>query len=111
MPASTIYPKGIQNPNATVGNGFLNFSYEIVYNYSDQTSSGDNTALYSYYLPADAVALTLLTNYDGGYADLFELSYQNQQLSFTYGEYYDISNGIMLDPAAVYSLIVGALGI
>jgi len=111
MPASITVAKGAQNFAATVSNGFLNFSYEVVDNYNTDTSTGDSTTGYSYFLPANAVSLTLLNNYNGGYTDLFELSYQNQQVSFTYGEYYDIANGNTLDVGAVYALIVGALGI
>lgn len=111
MPASQTYAKGIQNPAASVVNGFLNFSYEVVDNYNTVTSTGDSTTAYSYYFPADAVSLTLLINQDSSLGELFELSYQNVQLSFTQGEYFDISNGVLLDPGAVYSLIIGALGI
>ena len=111
MPATTIYPKGVQNFAASISNGYLIFSFDIIENYSDQTSSGDSSIGMSYFFPGNAVTLTLLTNYNEGYADLFELSYQNQQVSFTYGEYYDINNGVILDPGAIYSLIIGALSI
>jgi hypothetical protein len=111
MPASITYAKGAQSFAATVVNGFLNFSYEVVDNYNTDTSTGDSTTAYSYYFPADAVALTLLLNQSAGNAELFELSYQNVQISFSAGEYFDISNGITLDVGAVYGLIVGALSI
>jgi len=111
MPASITYAKGIQNFAATVANGFLNFSYEVVDNYNTDTSSGDSTTLYSYYFPETAVSLTLATNQGTGLGELFELSHQNIQLSFAAGEYFDITNGVLLDPNAVYALIVGALSI
>jgi len=111
MPASITYAKGIQNFAATVVNGFLNFSYEVVDNYNTDTSTGDSTTAYSYYLPADAVSLTLINNQDSGSAELFELSYQNVQISFSAGEYFDIINGTLLDVGAVYSLVSGALAI
>jgi len=111
MPASITYAKGAQNFTATVVNGFLNFSYEVVDNYNTDTSTGDSTTAYSYYLPADAVSLTLINNQDSGSAELFELSYQNVQISFSAGEYFDIINGTLLDVGAVYSLVSGALSI
>jgi hypothetical protein len=111
MPASQTYAKGIQNYAATVGNGFLNFTYEVVDNYNTDTSTGDSTTAYSYYFPADAVSLTLLNNQVLGSALLFELSYQNVQLLFSAGEYFDIPNGVTLDVGGVYGLIIGALGI
>jgi len=111
MPATTVYAKGAQNFAASVSNGYLNFTYEVIDNYSDQTSSGDSTTAYSYYLPADAVSLIVINNQISGFAELFELSYQNVQISFRAGEYYDIANGIPLQVGAVYSLIVGALSI
>jgi|LakMenE18May11ns_1017448.scaffolds.fasta_scaffold9929601_3 hypothetical protein len=111
MPASITYAKGAQNFTATVVNGFLNFSYEVVDNYNTDTSTGDSTTAYSYYLPADAVSLTLINNQDSGSAELFELSYQNVQISFSAGEYFDIINGTLLDVGAVYSLVSGALAI
>ena len=111
MPATTVYAKGAQDFAATVANGFLNFSYLVVDNYSDQTSSGDSTTAYSYFFPADAVSLKLIINTVSGSSELFELSYQNVQISFSAGEYYDIANGATLDVGGVYSLIVGALSI
>ncbi len=111
MPASIIYAKGIQNFAATVANGFLNFSYEVVDNYNTDTSSGDSITAYSYYFPETAVALTLINNQNSGSAELFELTHQNIQLSFAAGEYFDISNGTILDVGGVYSLVSGALSI
>lgn len=111
MPAGPIQAKGIQNISASVANGFLNFTYEVVDNYNPNTSTGDSTNNYSYYLPAAAVALTLVTNQSSGQTELFELSYQNIQVSFAAGDYYDITNGITLDVGGVYGLIIGALGI
>lgn len=111
MPATTVYAKGIQNFAATVSNGYLNFTYEVIDNYSDQTSSGDSTTLYSYYFATNAVSLKLITNLSEGSNILFELSCQNEQISFASGEYYDIANGITLEVGAVYSLIAGALSI
>jgi hypothetical protein len=111
MPASMTYAKGAQNFAATVANGFLNFSYEVVDNYNTDTSTGDSTTAYSYYFPADAVSLTIILNQVSGSIELFELSYQNVQISFSAGEYFDISNGVTLDVGAVYGLIVGALSI
>jgi len=111
MPASITYAKGIQNFAATVANGFLNFTYEVVDNYNTDTSTGDSITAYSYYLPADAVSLTIILNQDSGSGEIFELSHQNIQLSFAAGEYYDIANGVLLDPNAVYGLVIGALGI
>jgi hypothetical protein len=111
MPASITYAKGAQNFGATVANGFLNFTYEVIDNYNTDTSTGDSTTAYSYYFPADAVALTILVNLNSGNTELFELSYQNVQISFSAGEYFDIINGTTLDVGAVYALIVGALGI
>ena len=111
MPASIIYAKGIQNFNATVASGFLNLTYEVVDNYNTDTSTGDSTTLYTYYFPETAVALTLATNQGTGLGELFELSHQNIQLSFAAGEYFDILNGNLLDPNAVYALVSGALAI
>ena len=111
MPASITYAKGIQNFTATVVNGFLNFSYEVVDNYNTDTSTGDSTTIYSYYFPETAVSLTLINNQDSGSSELFELSYQNVQISFSAGEYFDIINGTLLDVGAVYSLVSGALAI
>ena len=111
MPAPITYAKGALSFGATVANGFLNFTYEVVDNYNSGTSTGDSTTAYSYYLPADAVALTLLVNQSSGNTELFELSYQNVQISFSAGEYFDIANGVTLDVGAVYGLIVGALSI
>lgn len=111
MPASIIYAKGAQNFAATVVNGFLNFYFEVVDNYNTDTSTGDSTTVYSYYFPADTVSLILVLNQTTGLGDLFELSYQNQQVSFKQGEYFDINNGILLDPNAVYGFVVGALSI
>jgi hypothetical protein len=111
MPTGITYAKAAQNFNATVANGFLNFSYEVVDNYNTDTSTGDSTTLYSYYFPETAVALTLIVNQDSGLAELFELTHQNIQLSFAAGEYYDISNGVTLDVGAVYGLVIGALSI
>jgi hypothetical protein len=111
MPAGPIQAKGIQNFAATVANGFLNFTYEVVDNYNPNTSLGDSTTQYSYFLPADAVGLTLLMNQSSGNTELFELSYQNIQLSFASEQYYDITNGITLNVAGVYALVIGALGI
>jgi len=111
MPTSQIYAKGAQNFSAIVVNGFLNFAFEVVDNYNTDTSSGDSTNLYSYYFPADAVGLTLVTNLESTRAELFELSYQNIQLSFAAGEYYNITNGQILDVGGVYNLILGALGL
>jgi hypothetical protein len=110
MPASIIYAKGAQNFNATIANGYLIFSYEVVDNYNPDTFSGDSTTAYSYYFPADAVALTLLINQSLGSSELFELSYQNIQISFSAGEYFDITNGVTLDVSGVYALVAGALG-
>jgi hypothetical protein len=111
MPASITYAKGAQNFGATVANGFLNFTYEVVDNYNTDTSTGDSTTAYSYYFPADAVSLTAIINQVSGSSELFELSYQNVQISFSAGEYFDITNGTTLDVGAVYALIVGALSI
>jgi hypothetical protein len=111
MPASIIYAKGAQNFNATIANGYLNFSYEVVDNYNTDTSSGDSTTAYSYYFPSNLVSLTFIINQISGSSELFELSYQNKQISFSAGEYFDISNGTTLDVGAVYGLIIGALGI
>jgi hypothetical protein len=111
MPASITYAKGAQNFAATVINGYLNFTYEVIDNYNTDTSTGDSTTAYSYYFPETAVSLTLITNQVSGSSELFELSYQNVQISFSAGEYYDIANGVTLDVGAVYSLIVGALSI
>lgn len=111
MPAPITYAKGAQSFGATVANGFLNFTYEVVDNYNSGTSTGDSTTAYSYYLPADAVALTLLVNQSSGNTELFELSYQNVQISFSAGEYFDINNEVTLDVNGVYVLIIGALSI
>lgn len=111
MPASITYAKGAQSFAAEVVNGFLNFSYEVVDNYNTDTSSGDSTTAYSYYFPADAVSLTLINNQDSGSTELFELSYQNVQISFSAGEYFDITNGVTLDIGAVYFLVIQALAI
>lgn len=111
MPAGPIQAKGIQSISANVVNGFLRFSCEVVDNYNPNTSTGDSTTLYSYDFPVNAVALTLLVNQSSGNTELFELSYNNIQVSFASGEYFDISNGITLDVGGVYGLIIGALGI
>ena len=111
MPASITYAKGAQNFGATVANGFLNFTYEVVDNYNTDTSTGDSTTAYSYYLPSNAVSLTLINNQGSGSSELFELSYQNVQISFSAGEYFDIINGTTLDVGGVYSLVSGALAI
>jgi len=111
MPSSITYAKAAQDFAATVSNGFLNFTYLVVDNYNTDTSTGDSTTAYSYYLPADAVSLTLIINTVSGSSELFELSYQNVQISFSAGEYFDIANGVTLDVGAVYSLVVGALSI
>jgi hypothetical protein len=111
MPALPIYAKGIQNFAASVANGFLNFTYEVVDNYNPNTLTGDSTTLYSYYLPAAAVALTVVTNLSPVQTELFELRYENIQLSFAAGEYYNITNGQILDVGGVYNLILGALGL
>ena len=111
MPGAPIQAKGIQNFNATVTNGYLNFTYVVVDNYNPDTSLGDRTTEYSYYFPANLVSLTLINNQTSGSSVLFELSYQNKQISFSAGEYFDISNGTTLDVGAVYGLIIGALGI
>ena len=111
MPASQIYAKGAQNFSAIVVNGFLNFAFEVVDNYNPDTSLGDSTTFYSYIFPSDAVALTLLVNQSSGNTELFELSYQNIQVSFAAGEYFDITNGVALDLSNVYGLVIGALGI
>ena len=111
MPAGTVYAKGIQNFAASVVNGYLNFAFEVVDNYSDQTSTGDSITQYSYYFPETLISLKLALNLNAGYGELFEISCQNTELSFAQGEYYDIANGVLLDPNAVYGLVSGALSI
>ena len=111
MAAPITYAKGAQSFNATVANGFLNLTYEVVDNYNAGTSTGDSTTAYSYYFPADAVSLTLIVNQGSNYTEYFELSYQNIQISFSAGEYFDIVNGVTLDVAAVYNLVILALAI
>lgn len=106
-----IYSKGIQNFAASIINGYLSFSYEVLDNFNSNTLTYDSKTQYSYFFPETAVSLNLTTNLLDSYTLLFELSYQNVQLSFAKGEYYDISNSDMLDPAGVYSLVSGALGI
>ena len=111
MPASQTYAKGIQNYSATVANGYLNFAYEVIDNYNTDTSTGDSTTLYSYYFPADAVSLTLIVNQSSSFTELFELRYQNVQISFSAEEYYDIPNGVTLNVGGVYALVSTALNI
>jgi len=111
MPTGVTYAKGIQNFAASVVNGYLNFAFEVVDNYNTDTSTGDSITQYSYYFPETAVALTLINNQNSGLAELFELTHQNIQLSFAAGEYFDITNGVLLDVGGVYSLITGALSI
>ena len=109
MPAGHIYPKAIQNINAVVSNGFLGFSYDVIENYNADTFSGTNTNQYSYQFPITAISLKLITI--DGVSSLFEMSCQNEQVSFAKGEYLNISTGDTLDIGDVYGLIVSTLGI
>ena len=106
---SQTYPKAVQNFNAVVLNGFLNLIYEQVENYNTDTSTGTNINQYSYYFPITTISLKLIKV--EAINSLFEISCQNEQLSFAEGEYFDITNGILLDPGAVYSLILYALSL
>lgn len=111
MPAGITYAKGLQNISTSVSNGFLIFSFEIVDNYNTDTSTGDSTTLYSYYFPTNAVSLKFISNLTVGSNELFEISCQNEQVSFANQEYFDIQNGVMADISGIYSLIIGALNL
>lgn len=104
-----IYPKAINNISAVTSNGFLTFSFDVTENYDANTSTGDNTNSYAYNFPQSLCNLTLING--NGQPIYFELASQNQSVAFNAGEYYDISNGVLLDISQVYGVVIGALSI
>jgi len=111
MPAAPIYAKAIQNFTATVANDFLTIEYTIIDNYDTVLTTGDSSTTYYYNFPEKAISLKLLENNGGAPAELFELCYQNVQLSFAKNEFYNVNSVAMLDPAAYYTAVLTALGL
>lgn len=106
-----VYAKAIQNFTATVANDFLTIDYTIIDNYDSVSTLGDSSTEYIYNFPEKAVSLKLLVNNAGPSSELFELCYQNIQIQFAKNEIFDTNTTTMLDPAALYALVLTALGL
>jgi len=108
MPNPKTYSKGILNLNAVPAGNVIpqvNISFQIKDNFNDTTLTYDSITEYSYYLPISITSLSLTTDLDSGIGRLFEINCGDIQLSFAYGEYYDIANSQPLNIADVYSLV------
>lgn len=112
MPGPKTYSKGILNFNAAPAGNFIpqiNISFEVKDNFNDTTLTYDSLTSYSYFFPISNTSLSITTDLDNGLTRLLEVNCGDVQLSFAYGEYYDIANSSPLDIGAVYGAVAAVL--
>ena len=112
MPINKTFPKALYNLQANINGDFINIVIDYYENYNEFSDSQDGKIQINRFFPKSLINMKLATNTQTGYNDYAEVSYNNDTISISQGEYVWVGgDGQLVDPSYLFSIVLSALGI